>query len=106
MARSMPKDISFPVPVEVEKQITECDDPVVLASWLSRATTVSEVAESVAAKMPWFVVNDENHRWGTWLVITLRTSWSLPPPALSFHCNASAVIPSSGDWNLRTPLIS
>ena len=64
MARSMPKDISFPVPVEVEKQITECDDPVVLASWLSRATTVSEVAESVAAKMPWFVVNDENRQVG------------------------------------------
>ena len=45
MARSMPKDIRFPVPVEVEKRITERDDPVVLASWLSRATTVSEVAE-------------------------------------------------------------
>ena len=46
MARSMPKDIRFPVPVEVEKRITERDDPVVLASWLSRATTVSEIWQS------------------------------------------------------------
>ena len=35
----------FDIPAEVEKRITECDDPVVLASWLSRAATVSEVAE-------------------------------------------------------------
>ncbi|HMU39820.1 MAG TPA: HEPN domain-containing protein [Pseudomonadota bacterium] len=36
------------IPVEVEKRITECTDPVVLASWLSRAATVSEVAELLA----------------------------------------------------------
>jgi len=33
------------IPKEVERRITECTDPVVLASWLSRAATVSEVAE-------------------------------------------------------------
>ena len=33
------------IPKDIEKRITECDDPVVLASWLSRAATVSEVAE-------------------------------------------------------------
>ncbi len=38
----------FDIPAEVEKRITECTDPVVLASWLSRAATVSEVAELLA----------------------------------------------------------
>ena len=38
----------FDIPKEVEKRITECTDPVVLASWLSRAATVSEVAELLA----------------------------------------------------------
>ena len=36
------------IPVEVEQRIMECTDPVVLASWLSRAATVSEVAELLA----------------------------------------------------------
>ena len=38
----------FNIPKEVEKRITECTDPVVLVSWLSRAATVSEVAELLA----------------------------------------------------------
>ena len=38
----------FDIPKEVEKRITECTDPLVLVSWLSRAATVSEVAELLA----------------------------------------------------------
>ena len=35
----------FDIPKEVEKRITECTDPLVLVSWLSRAATISEVSE-------------------------------------------------------------
>ena len=38
----------FDIPKEVERRITECTDPVVLASWLSRAATIVEVAELLA----------------------------------------------------------
>ncbi len=36
------------IPEEVEKRITECSDPVVLVSWLSRAATITDVAELLA----------------------------------------------------------
>jgi HEPN domain-containing protein len=36
------------IPKEVERRITECTDPVVLASWLSRAATIVEAAELLA----------------------------------------------------------
>lgn len=36
------------IPVEVEKRITECSDPAVLASWLSRVATVGEAADLLA----------------------------------------------------------
>ena len=36
------------IPKEVERRISECTDPLLLASWLSRAATVTEVAELLA----------------------------------------------------------
>jgi hypothetical protein len=36
------------IPKEVERRISECTDPVLLASWLSRAATIAEVAELLA----------------------------------------------------------
>ncbi len=36
------------IPWEVERRISECTDPLLLASWLSRAATVSVAAELLA----------------------------------------------------------
>ena len=33
------------IPTEMEKRITECSDPAMLASWLGRAATIDEVTE-------------------------------------------------------------
>ncbi|HMU41270.1 MAG TPA: nucleotidyltransferase and HEPN domain-containing protein [Pseudomonadota bacterium] len=37
------------IPAEIEQKIAECADPVVLASWLSRAATIRDAAELMAS---------------------------------------------------------
>jgi HEPN domain-containing protein len=38
----------FDIPKEIEHRITECTDPVLLVSWLSRAATIADVSELIA----------------------------------------------------------
>ena len=38
----------FDIPKEIEHRITECTDPVLLVSWLSRAATIADVSELLA----------------------------------------------------------
>ena len=38
----------FDIPKEIEHRITECTDPVLLVSWLSRAATIADVSDLLA----------------------------------------------------------
>jgi predicted nucleotidyltransferase/HEPN domain-containing protein len=38
----------FDIPKEIEQRISECTDPVLLVSWLSRAATIADVSELLA----------------------------------------------------------
>ena len=38
----------FDIPKEIEQLISECTDPVLLVSWLSRAATIADVSELLA----------------------------------------------------------